>query len=163
MGRKYDLSNVTETQFLNQAGEFTLKVVSVKQEFTAYNNPVEKVTFQTREGEQIGDEFVVTDKALWKMKLFIKALKLAPVVDTDEWIGRYVVATVVKESFTRQDQTRGEKFVISKYAPPRITNSVETLNVVPVERTSAPDVPERAPMPQSNLPQIDINEDEIPF
>lgn len=156
MGRKYDLTNVEETQFINMAGEYTLKVVSVKADYTANNNPVEKVTFRTRDGLQISDEFVITDKALWKLKVFTKALKLPNVTDTDTWIDRYVVATVAKEVYTKNDGTKGEKFVIVQYAQSNLTNTLETMNGVPVER-------EIKQAKENNLPEIDINEETIPF
>jgi hypothetical protein len=123
MGRKYDLENVEETQFINEAGEYTVKVISVTQEVTGGNNPVEKVVFRTKDDLQISDEFVVTDKALWKMKLFTKALKLPTVTDTDDWIGRYVKIHVGVENYTRNDNTKGQKHVIKKYEPSTLTNT----------------------------------------
>ena len=123
MGRKYDLTGVAETQFISEAGEYTLKVINVVQDKTANFNDVEKVIFQTKEALQISDDFVVTDKALWKMKLFTKALKLPTVTDTDEWVGRYVKATVGLETYEKDGQLK-QKCVITKYAESNLTNTL---------------------------------------
>lgn len=151
MGRQYDLTNVEETQFINEVGEYTLKVISVTPDKTANGNAVEKVIFKTKDGLQISDEFVVTDKALWRMKIFTKALKLPTVTDTDTWINRYVVATVGKEGYVKQDGTKGEKHVITKYEPSQLTNTTEaptqTANGVPVHYET-----EVNPFDESNIP-----------
>ena len=123
MGRKYDLTDVAETQFISEAGEYTLKVINVVQDKTANFNDVEKVIFQTKEGLQISDDFVVTDKALWKMKIFTKAIKLPAVTDTDEWVGRYVKATVGFETYEKDGQPK-QKCVITKYAESNLTNTL---------------------------------------
>ena len=123
MGRVYDLTDVVEAQFINEAGEYTVKVISVTEGKTEYGNPIEKVVFKTREDLQISDEFVVTDRALWKMKIFTKALKLPTVTDTDQWVGRYVKIHVGTENYAKNDGTKGSKFVIKKYEESPLTNT----------------------------------------
>lgn len=133
MGRIYDLTNVEETQWINEVGTFTVKVISVKQDKTNNGNAVEKVTFADKFNAQISDEFVVTDKALWKMKIFSKALKLPTVTDTDTWIGRYVVIHTAKETYIKNDGTQGEKIVIKWYEASNLTNTVPVEVKKPVE------------------------------
>ena len=123
MGRVYDLTDVVEAQFINEAGEYTVKVISVTEGKTEYGNPIEKVVFKTREDLQISDEFVVTDRALWKMKIFTKELKLPTVTDTDQWVGRYVKIHVGTETYAKNDGTKGSKFVIKKYEESPLTNT----------------------------------------
>lgn len=123
MGRKYDLTNVAETQFISEVGEYTLKVINVTQDKTQNLNDVEKVIFQTKDGLQISDDFVVTERALWRMKLFTKALKLPTVTNTDEWVGRYVKATIGLEYYEKDGQKKS-KCVITKYEPSNLTNTL---------------------------------------
>ena len=141
MGRNYDLTGVEETQWIKTVGQHIVKVIGVTQGKTSNNNDVEKVTFQNANKEQIKDEFVVTDNSLWKMKAFTKALKLGDVVNTDQWIGKFVVITTGKESFTKENGEKGEKVVVKFYEP--------------YEHKK-----QQAPEP---LPEIDINDDELPF
>ncbi len=141
MGRNYDLTGVEETQWIKTVGQHIVKVIGVTQGKTSNNNDVEKVTFQNANKEQIKDEFVVTDNSLWKMKAFTKALKLGDVVNTDQWIGKFVVITTGKESFAKENGEKGEKVVVKFYEP--------------YEHKK-----QQAPEP---LPEIDINDDELPF
>lgn len=141
MGRNYDLTGVEETQWIKTVGQHIVKVIGVTQGKTSNNNDVEKVTFQNANKEQIKDEFVVTDNSLWKMKAFTKALKLGDVVNTDQWIGKFVVITTGKESFTKESGEKGEKIVVKFYEP--------------YEHKK-----QQAPEP---LPEFDINDDELPF
>lgn len=124
MGRQYDLTNVEEAQFINEVGEYTVKVISVTAGQTENKNPVEKVVFKDKDGLQISDEFVCTEKALWKMKVFAKALKLPTVTDTDDWVGRYVKIHVGTETYTKADNSKGSKLVIKKYEESPLTNTM---------------------------------------
>ena len=131
MGRIYDLTNVEETHWLNTVGEHTVKVVSVTAGSTRNGNDVEKVLFMDKDNAQIMDEFVITDKALYRMKLFTKALKLPEVNDTDQWVGRYVKINTATEKYTKNDGSQGEKIVIKSYEPSNLTKpyvQVETYN-----------------------------------
>ena len=117
MGRNYDLTNVEESQWINTVGEHTVKVISVTTDKTSNGNVVEKVLFQNANKEQIKDEFVVTDNSLWKMKAFVKALKLGEITNTDQWIGKFVNITTGKENYTNNSGEKKEKIVIKSYEP----------------------------------------------
>ena len=140
-GRVYDLTNVEETQWIKTVGQHIVKVIGVTQGKTSNNNDVEKVTFQNANKEQIKDEFVVTENSLWKMKAFTKALKLGDVVNTDQWIGKFVVITTGKESFTKENGEKGEKIVVKFYEP----------------------YEHKKQQVHEQLPEIDIDDDGLPF
>ena len=149
MGRTYDLTNVEETQWINAVGQHTVKVLSVTAGKTSNQNATEKVVFADKDGFQITDEFVCTDRALYRMKLFTKALKLPTVTDTDQWVGRYVKINTVIEKYPKADGNTGEKLVIKSYEPSSLTNSG-----VPVEVVDAKG---------NQIPEIDVNDEEIGF
>ena len=141
MGRNYDLTNVEETQWIKTVGQHIVKVIGVTQGKTSNNNDVEKVTFQNANKEQIKDEFVVTENSLWKMKAFTKALKLGDVVNTDQWVGKFVVITTGEETYPKNDGSEGKKIVIKFYEP------------YEHKKQQTPDP----------LPEFSINDDELPF
>ena len=141
MGRNYDLTNVEETQWIKTVGQHIVKVISVTPSKTSNNNDVEKVTFQNANKEQIKDEFVVTENSLWKMKAFTKALKLGDVVNTDQWVGKFVVITTGEETYPKNDGSEGKKIVVKFYEP------------YEHKKQQAPDP----------LPEFDVNDDELPF
>lgn len=150
MGRRYDLTNVEETHWLSTVGEHTVKVISVTSGSTRNGNDTEKVLFMDKDKAQITDEFVITDKALYRLKLFTKALKLQDVNDTDQWVGRFVKINTVVEKYTKNDGSQGEKIVIKSYDPSSLATPY-----VPIEVVHQPKI--------NQVEEIDINDDEIPF
>lgn len=164
MGRNYDLTEVQEQQWIYEAGKFTVKVTGVSQGKTQNLNDVEKVIFSDKNGLSISDEFVITDKALYRMKNFVKALKLEMTTNTDDWVGRYVVINVVAENYPKTNGGFGIKFVIKSYEDSSLTTPLGNSNQKPAQQDHRAyrDAPKPVPDPRS-LPEIDIDEDEIPF
>lgn len=125
MGRQINLDGVqAETEdrvYIKRAGNYTLKVVKVTFGKTNNNNETIKVHFQNNKMEYITDEFVLTDNALWKLKLLTKALKLPNVIDTDMFIDRYVAAEVVE----KPTRSGGVIYQIKKYGASQLTNTYE--------------------------------------
>jgi len=119
---RIDLSDVetedTERKYIQEEGEFTLKVVKVTEGKTSNQNPQIKVHFQDKLGRYAMDDFVLTESALWKLKLLTKALKLPNVVDTGMFYDRYVKATL-----KAKQTANGHIYEIKKYEPSNLTNT----------------------------------------
>jgi len=148
---RIDLNNVEEKMFLNIEGKHLLKVVSVDEsQVTSNGNAVLKVQLKTREEHIFTEEFVVTDKALWKVKLFTKALKMPNVVDTHLMIDRFVHGMFVYENYTKKDGSQSKKLTCKEWLPSSQTNTLTNEPKVQV-------------MPPITTPNIDISDDEIPF
>jgi|LGOV01.1.fsa_nt_gb hypothetical protein len=113
-------ADTTERVYIKQEGELTLKVVRVTEGKTQNNNPQIKVHFQDKQDRWAFDEFVITPNAMWKVKIFTKALKLPNVVDTNLFIARYVKAT-----FGTKKTANGEIYEIKKYEASPLTNTYE--------------------------------------
>jgi len=119
-----------DRQYIKQEGKITLKAIKVTEGVTRNNNPSFKVHFQDRTGRWAIDEFVVTDNALWKIKMLTKALKLPNVVDTNLIPSRYVVAHFK----ARSTQGGGTIYEIKRYEPSQLTNTYEPpKQEVPIE------------------------------
>jgi hypothetical protein len=153
---RIDLTGVDAEQdervYIKKEGEFTLKVVKVTQGKTSNNNDQIKVHFQDRNGHYAIDEFVLTQNALWKLKVLSKALKLPNVIDTNMFIDRYVKATVKAKA----TQNSGTIYEIKKYEASNLTNTyvAQEPRVVYEKHTHAQNH-------QANKQEFD--EDEIPF
>lgn len=123
MGMKIDLNNIEteeeEREYINEEGIYTLKVKKVTFGTTKNNNKTVKVHFVNKRKKYATDEFVITDSALWKLKLFTKALKLPNVIDTNMFIDRYVKATVKAKA----TQNSGTIYEIKKYEASNLTNT----------------------------------------
>jgi len=154
-----DLTNVDTTSFLDKEGTFTLKVVKVDEsKFTQNNNQVLEVTLKTKDDEFYTEQFVITEKALWKLKLFTKALKMPNVVDTKMMLHRYVIGEFKYEDYTKKDGTQMKVLKCVKWHPSKHTNTL----------TEEPQIPQQpvqtTPQQQVQQPEpLNIDDDEIPF
>lgn len=168
-----DLTGVDAEQdervYIKQEGKITLKVVKVTEGVTSNQNPQIKVHFQDRQGRWAIDEFVVTDNALWKLKVFTTALKLPNKIDTNMFIDRYVEATFKAKA----TQNGGQIFEIKKYEPSKFTNTYtpqvqyqnaggQNITQQQYQAQTQNNHGVQQELPQQQAP-IDIDEDEIPF
>lgn len=151
-----------ERVYIKQEGEITLKVVKVTEGTTQNNNKQIKVHFQDKAGRYAIDDFVITQNALWKLKIFTKALKLPNVIDTNLFMDRYVKATFK----AKNTPNGGVIYDIKKYEASPLTNTY----TAPVHyETQSPQYDasqynQNNQAPQNQLPNVnDIDDDEIPF
>lgn len=155
---RIDLTAVDAEQdkrvYIKKEGDFTLKVVKVTHGKTSNNNEQIKVHFQDRNGHYAIDEFVLTQNALWKLKVLSKALKLPNIIDTNMFIDRYVKATIKAKA----TQNGGTIYEIKKYEASNLTNTyVAEQPKVVYEQHQSPQV-------QNNQNQQEFDYDEnIPF
>jgi len=154
--------NVEETErvYIKREGAIILKAVKVTEHTTKNGNPSFKVHFQDKVGHWAIDEFVITNNAMWKIKMLTKALKLPNVVDTNIIPDRYVIATFKAKA----TQNGGKIFEIKKYEPSKLTNTYErpAPQVVYENQPQQQYQPQQGELPQE-APVMDIDEDEIPF
>lgn len=154
---RIDLTSVqvedVEREYIKQEGVFTLKVVKLTSGKTTNGNDQLKVHFQDKFGKYAIADFVLTDNALWALKVLTKALKLPNVIDTEMMLDRYVIAHI-KAKRTQN----GEIFEIKKYEPSKLTNTMG----IPTTYEKVQNNQEAHKMPEVPKP-IDVDKDEIPF
>ena len=109
-----DVSNVPDTLYLDTEGEHTLKVVSIGEGVTANNNPVLKVSFADKDGAVFNDDFVLTEKAMFRVKNLIKALRLPDKIEAKEMVGRYTLVELYRKTERTQNGSF-EKMVARSY------------------------------------------------
>jgi len=145
-----NLTDVTveenERQYIKYTGEALLKVVKVTVGKTQTQNDQIKVHFQDKQGLFIIESFTVVPQSLWAIKILVKALGLPEVINTDNFIGRYVNATI-KEKKTQN----GIIYVIDKYSESKLN---KPLNIQPVQQQEANN---------DYVHNVNIDNDEIPF
>lgn len=168
---RIDVSNVEveneERVYIKREGEITLKAVKVTEHTSTGGHPAFKVHWQDRAGQWAIDEFVVTENALWKIKMLTKALKLPNVLDTHLIPSRYAKATFKAKG----TQNGGQIFEIKKYEPSNLTNTYEPPRQQPQAQyqdaggnsMTQQQYQQYQQHQQSQQQQIDIDEDEIPF
>lgn len=144
-----DMTEVEEIQYVREAGEHLLKVIEVIEgRTTKQGNQVLKVVFENKDKLRHIEDFVLTDAAMYRLKILTKALKMPNVVDTRMMLDRFVVAELVQERYTKGDGTEGVKLTAKSWKPSKLTNSLEEPEPV---------------LSHDQLPVIDVNEETIPF
>lgn len=135
-----DLTGIEETEgeklpYLNRTGKILLKVTKVKDGgITKNGNKILKVFFKSREGELYIEEIILTQEALWKLKVITKALKMPNVIDTELMVNRYVFGNFIQENYNKNDGTVGQKIVAKSWESSDLTNTlseVPKVNVMP--------------------------------
>lgn len=117
---------VKELQYVQEEGEYTFTIKAYETGESANGNEYHKYTCETADGESLNVSFYLTDKALWKYKMFVKALGLPTtgLVDFESLpstlVGKQFVGEVTQRTSTRMNAETGapeEKtyFEISKF------------------------------------------------
>jgi len=135
-----------ERQYVKYTGEALLKAVKVTVGKTQTQNDQIKVHFQDKQGLFIIESFTVVPQSLWAIKILVKALGLPEIINTDNFIGRYVNATI-KEKKTQN----GIIYVIDKYSESKLN---KPLNIQPVQQQETNN---------DYVHNVNIDNDEIPF
>lgn len=146
-----DLSNVETNQYVNEAGKQHLKVIKVEESKSNAGNDMLVVTFQNQAGEKYQERIALTQKALWKLKVLTKALKMPNTIDTNDMLNRYVYGYFVEDKFVANDGTEKISYRVNKWEESPHTNTL----------TQEPNTPQ--PPKPSKPTDIELEDDEIPF
>ena len=119
-------------------GKNLVKVASVDQTTASTGNPMLKIRFQDKDGNTGFDNFVLTEKALWKLKSLLTALFKADItgkidLNTDTMIGKTCYVTVKEEEYMKNDGTTDIRQALDNYMP---VTDADTLNITPAPAVS---------------------------
>ena len=108
---KFNLDDVKEQSYINEEGEYTLKVVDVATDqdgcitqLTSTGKEFHKFVCEDRDGNRINNSLYLSDKSIWRYKKFLIALGVnvdGMVLDSETFdprtlIGKKFVASVVR-------------------------------------------------------------------
>jgi len=115
MGRKFkvDFSNV-EDYIRAEEGEHVVELVEIEEKEASTGNPMLAARFKVVKGESTGatlyDNFVLTEKALWKLKAFLSMFGMKVdgrvVIDLDKLEGKRCIAVVAHEEYNGSIRAR---------------------------------------------------------
>jgi len=155
-----NLSGVENTgakKWIKEEGHFTLKCVDVREKgVTANGNPVYIIEFKNKNDEHIRDEIVITPNTLWKIKQLSDAFGFTyDNVNILHFKDMYLVGWVKSRKHQNKVGDIVDVFEIKDYQKSaKLQNKIPEENSVPVEY---------ATQTNSNLPEIDVDGEEIPF
>jgi hypothetical protein len=141
-----DLTDIETNNYIDTEGEHLLRVIDVKNDrYTNNGNQILEVLFQNKEKVKHKEDFFLTDKAKFRLKLLTKALKMPNMVDTDEMIDRFVIANIQKKEVEKRDGSKMAVFEVVSWKPSKLTNTLTEIRT------------------KINKPKIETEKEEIPF
>ncbi|NPA64473.1 MAG: hypothetical protein GXO16_05820 [Epsilonproteobacteria bacterium] len=139
---KIDLSGVTTTEYLG-TGKHFVKVVDVKDEHEYI-----QVRFQDKNGAIHQERFYLRDSVKWRIAALAKACGIwddgQAKIDSEDLIGCYLYITIEEQEYNGKTYRNVAKFEASGL--PKDTK-----------------IAHQNKKQQEQLPEVDIDEDDIPF
>ena len=116
--KKLDLTNVESYTRMNE-GRHRVKIVSCEDKTTQAGDDMIAIAFESISGDDKGsrvyDNFVLTEKALWKLKQLLKALGVKCdgkiVLDTEKLVGKKCEAEIYHEEYNGQMRARVDEYL----------------------------------------------------
>ena len=114
---KLDFSNI-EAYVKCAEGQHLVKLVEIEEGESQAGNDMLSATFQVVKGNSTGaklyENFVLTEKALWKLQSFLIAIGMKAdgkvVLDLDKLIGKTCIAEVAHEEYDGKTRARIQEF-----------------------------------------------------
>lgn len=114
---KLDFSNV-EAYVKCAEGQHVVKLLEIEETESQAGNDMLNATFQVVKGQSTGaklyDNFVLTEKALWKLQSFLMAVGMKAdgkvVLDLDKLIGKTCIVEVAHEEYDGKTRARIQEF-----------------------------------------------------
>lgn len=148
---------VSESIFINKEGKFLFKIEGIEEDgYTSAGAAKFKIKFKgveegTKEPIFMHSEmFNLQPNSLWRIKMLEVALKAPEVYDTDDFIGRYVIADIRAGTYYKDGQTK-TSYSVKSWAYSKINDKLPPIREA-VENSD-----------DMETTVIDIDEDEIPF
>lgn len=119
MGKKMKLDFSNVEAFIKCAeGQHVVKLVEIEETESQAGNDMLNATFQVVKGQSTGakiyDNFVLTEKALWKLQSFLTAIGMKAdgkvVLDLDKLIGKTCIVEVAHEEYDGKTRARIQEF-----------------------------------------------------
>lgn len=154
---------LNENVYINKEGKFLFKIEKFEEDgFTNSGDIRFKLMFKgvevgTKEPVYIHSEtFNVGQSSLWRIKQLEVAIKAPEVYDINDFIGRFVIANIKSESYTKKDGTNGTVYKVKSWEYSTFNDKMP-----PIPEAQSNESDGAAVVTQT--PVIEINEDEIPF
>ena len=158
---------LSEVQYIREEGQYTLKITKFEDDGFTRDSGDKKFNLHFI-GKALGitdstynhsEMFNVGIKSLWRIKQLEVALKAPECYDIENFVGRYVIATIVKREYTKNDGTIGTAYNVKTWEYSKLNDSL-----APIPEAKEPEDTFESPIPiKRNVPEIDIDSSEIPF
>lgn len=129
MARRMKLDFTEVEAFVKcEEGEHVVKLIEIEESESQAGNDMLSATFQVVKGNSTGaklyDNFVLTEKALWKLQSFLTAVGIKAdnkvILDLDKLVGKTCIVSVEHEEYEGKTRARIQEFKkleAKKYEP----------------------------------------------
>lgn len=129
MARRMKLDFTEVEAFVKcEEGEHVVKLIEIEESESQAGNDMLSATFQVVKGNSTGaklyDNFVLTEKALWKLQSFLTAVGIKAdnkvILDLDKLVGKTCIVSVEHEEYDGKTRARIQEFKkleAKKYEP----------------------------------------------
>ena len=148
------------TAYVKKAGAYTFKLEKLELDgFNDHGDQKFKIFMKCKNPENANEflshieNFSLTQNVLWKIKQLEVALKSPETYDIEHWMGRYVTGNVTMREYNGKEYAQ-----IVSYEYSALNDKLDPIPKADANanNASSESVPE-------NVPEIDIDSDEIPF
>ena len=116
--KKLDFTNI-EAYVKCAEGQHVVKLIEIEETESQAGNDMLNATFQVVKGTSTGaklyDNFVLTEKALWKLQSFLVAVGMKAdgkiVLDLDKLVGKTCIVEVIHEEYEDKTRARIQEFI----------------------------------------------------
>lgn len=163
--KKLDFSNV-EAYIKCAEGQHIVKLVEMEETESQAGNDMLSATFQVVKGQSTGaklyDNFVLTEKALWKLQSFLMAVGMKAdgkiVLDIDKLIGKTCIVEVEHEEYEGKTRARIQEFKKLSAAVEDEDEDVDDISEEDVEEEE--ETPKKKPASSSKPKKKPVEEDD---
>ena len=113
---------LNENVYVNKEGKFLFRIEKFEEDgFTNAGDARFKLHFKGVEAgtkEPIfmhSEQFNIGQTSLWRIKQVEVALKAPEVYDINDFVGRYIIANIKSESYTKKDGTAGTAYKVKSW------------------------------------------------
>ena len=119
MARRMKLDFTEVEAFVKcEEGEHVVKLIEIEESESQAGNDMLSATFQVVKGNSTGaklyDNFVLTEKALWKLQSFLTAVGIKAdnkvILDLDKLVGKTCIVSVEHEEYEGKTRARIQEF-----------------------------------------------------
>ena len=157
-----------ETVYIEKEGVYTLKITKFEDDGFTRDSGDQKFNFHfigksTLTPEVVyehKESFNIGAKSLWRIKQLEVALNAPECYDIENFVGRYVTATIVKREYKKNDGTNGVAYNVKTWEYSKLNDALAPIpEAKELEEDSF-----ASPIPIAKvIEKIEISDEELPF
>ena len=154
---------LNENVYVNKDGKFLFRIEKFEEDgFTNAGDAKFKLHFKgvevgSKEPTYIHSEtFNIGQSSLWRIKQLEVALKAPEIYDINDFVKRYVIANIKQETYKKNDGSVGTSYKVKSW---EYSSFNDKLDPIPEAKPNE----NNGTNGNSKTPEIEINDEDIPF